>query len=269
MDKNNIRNIYVNCNTSHGRRKRRLRIYLASPIGTYASKRYDRMATMAAGHFPDAMIVPARGLYRDTPEWRARWPNKASQYDALAFFADELGFIGIGVAREIADIEALGRPVHWLNDTGDLLDPRAFVFRKQFDRWSDPTRFALVRPRKLSSRVNSTGVGQLLAEYAVMPGRPIRVAPGGNPEHAINARIDALTRLAAEERASGLDLIAEEAETEVLRLTGMLREERERVLQAVQARAESQAGGRIERDLDKIAAEVAGRAERQEPSHGT
>lgn len=95
-------------------------VYLASPIGTYHTPRYDRMLAHAGRHFPDASILPARGLYRDVADFKRRWPRLLPTLSALAFFADEAGYIGYGVWTEIRDMRRRGLPVWFLTDDGAL-----------------------------------------------------------------------------------------------------------------------------------------------------
>jgi hypothetical protein len=76
------------------------------------------MLQHAQRSFPDADIVPARGLYADSADWRTRWPREAPSYAALVFFSDPVGFIGLGTFTEIAHVGTLGKPVHFLDDRG-------------------------------------------------------------------------------------------------------------------------------------------------------
>jgi len=51
------------------------RIYIASPIATYQSPRYDQKLAQIARHFPGAEILQARHLFDSTADWRRRWPK--------------------------------------------------------------------------------------------------------------------------------------------------------------------------------------------------
>jgi hypothetical protein len=78
--------------------------------------------------FPRAEFVAARGLYRDTDDWRRRWQSECKHYgagivvtrgegrpksaDPFAGLAGE-HVVGIGVGLEIERLARLGRPVGW------------------------------------------------------------------------------------------------------------------------------------------------------------
>jgi hypothetical protein len=94
------------------------RVYLASPIQTYDSPRYERMVAMVAARFPGAEILEARALYRSHQDWLDRWPVILPTLTALAFFSDDDGYIGAGVSREIDDASAQGIDVWALTDRG-------------------------------------------------------------------------------------------------------------------------------------------------------
>jgi hypothetical protein len=96
-------------------------IYIASPVGTYDTPRYDLMIAHAQRAFPDAKLLPARGLYRDRAHWLATWPAHLARLLALVFFTDRDGSIGYGVYKEITDAQARGVPIHYLSDGGALV----------------------------------------------------------------------------------------------------------------------------------------------------
>src|SRR5262249_53204282 len=91
-----------------------LLVYVASPLSTYQTKRYDLMLAYARRHFLDADLLPARGLYRDTAHWRQSWPRQLHRITTLVFFAATDGSIGRGVVTEIEDARRHGVPVHFL-----------------------------------------------------------------------------------------------------------------------------------------------------------
>jgi hypothetical protein len=96
-------------------------IYVASPVASYDKPRYDLMIAHAQRAFPDAKVLPARGLYRDRAHWLATWPAHLARLLALVYFADLDGSIGNGVYKEIADAQARSIPVHYLSDSGALI----------------------------------------------------------------------------------------------------------------------------------------------------
>ncbi len=93
------------------------RVYIASPISTYQTPRYDRMLTEIAQHYPRAEILQARHLFQSTADWRRRWPQLLPTLTGLVFFSDVDSTIGLGVWSEIQD--AADRiPVWFLDDDG-------------------------------------------------------------------------------------------------------------------------------------------------------
>lgn len=98
----------------------RQRIYLASPLQTFNQPRYDRELAQVERHFPDAIILTARGMFRNNQEWRQGWPWLLNGLDAVVFFADDAGFVGKGTWTECMDAYRRGLPVHYLTERGDL-----------------------------------------------------------------------------------------------------------------------------------------------------
>ncbi len=94
------------------------RFYVASPVGTYRTERYDRMLARIAARFPDGELVPARGLFASNDDWRRRWPVILGTVDALCVFTDEAGWIGLGVWTEVRDATIRNLPVVVLGDDG-------------------------------------------------------------------------------------------------------------------------------------------------------
>lgn len=97
------------------------RVYVASPITTYHTARYDLMLNWITTHFPpQARLVAARDLYTSTNDWLRRWPNILAMVDAVCVFTDEDGWIGRGVWTEMRDAELSGLPVRVIGDDGTL-----------------------------------------------------------------------------------------------------------------------------------------------------
>ena len=101
------------------------RVYLASPLATYFTPRYDRTLTHAQQHFLGAEIIAARGLYATTQEWQRAWPLLVPTLTALVFFTDPQRWIGYGVWTEIKDAMHQGLSISWLTDNGLLHDWKA------------------------------------------------------------------------------------------------------------------------------------------------
>jgi len=101
----------VNFRTTPGR------VYVASSLSTYTTPAYDRNIEHIAGLFPDAEILAPRDLFRSNADWLRKWPGIVSQIDALVFFEDADGWIGLGVWTETHDALAHGIPVSLLRDS--------------------------------------------------------------------------------------------------------------------------------------------------------
>lgn len=94
------------------------RVYVASPLSTYHTPRYEAMLAHIAARFPAAEILPARDLFGSTAEWRARWPQTLASIDAICVFPDESRWVGRGVWTEVRDAAAAGLPVWVVADDG-------------------------------------------------------------------------------------------------------------------------------------------------------
>lgn len=90
------------------------RIYVASPISTYTTARYDTMLSRVRSRFPDSHILPARDLFKSNADWRRKWPVILPTLDAVVFFDDDDGCIGAGTEQEIADAQSADIPVSFL-----------------------------------------------------------------------------------------------------------------------------------------------------------
>lgn len=90
------------------------RVYVASPIQTFATPRYDASVIRIQSHFPEAEMLPAREVFVTNAEWRKCWPALLPTLDAVVFFDDEDGCIGAGTEQEIGDAWIQGTPVFFL-----------------------------------------------------------------------------------------------------------------------------------------------------------
>lgn len=96
------------------------RIYVASPLSTYSTKRYDRMLGHITTSFPEAKLLPARSLYASNRDWLCQWPDVLNSIDAVVVFTDEGGWVGHGVWTELSDAALAGLPVWIIRDDGAL-----------------------------------------------------------------------------------------------------------------------------------------------------
>jgi hypothetical protein len=96
-------------------------VYLASSMSTYDTPRYDAMIEHARQAFPDAELLPARGLYTSSAHWLATWPTHLARLTAVVFFADTDSSVGKGVFKEIEDALAAKLPVYFLYDDGGMV----------------------------------------------------------------------------------------------------------------------------------------------------
>ncbi len=100
-------------------------IYLASPISTYRdTARYVHMLDLARAAFPDAELLPAKGLYSGNESWRRTWPEHLKHITACLFFTDTDESVGLGVMTEIEDCLSHNLPVSLLQDDGSVIEYR-------------------------------------------------------------------------------------------------------------------------------------------------
>ncbi len=91
-------------------------IYLASPIPTYATVRYDRMSDLVQSRYPGETVLEARRLFTSSEDWRAQWPGIVARIARLVFFANEDGSLGAGVMRELYDARWHNVPIEFITD---------------------------------------------------------------------------------------------------------------------------------------------------------
>ncbi len=89
------------------------RTYVASPISTYETPRYDATLHRLRTLLPNAELLPARDLFTSNQDWRDHWPELLPTLKAIVFF-DDGGSIGRGVWQEIHDAQSAGLPVFYL-----------------------------------------------------------------------------------------------------------------------------------------------------------
>ncbi len=123
------------------------RVYVASPITTYQTARYDRKLDQISQHFPRAEILQSRDLFESTADWRRRRPQILPTLTDLVFFAETDRTIGLGVWSELQD--AAGCIPIWFLDDDDrwhsLDDVTVDV------TWESLSRFATVSIANSSS----------------------------------------------------------------------------------------------------------------------
>jgi len=146
-----------------------LPIYCTAPLAVHPAL-IGAVVGSFRREFPLAEFVTARGLYRDSDDWRARWPRERERYGAGIVvtrgegrpegadpFAGLVGehVVGIGVGLEIEDLDRLGRPVGW----------HAVVFPASY--WL--ARFAV----ELLPEIHSSRFARLLPAPDAQPLRPV------------------------------------------------------------------------------------------------
>lgn len=123
------------------------RLYLAASLGTFTpvvTPHYASVCHAVRAWFPAATLIEARTAFTSNADWLARWPGVLATLAGLVFLADDDGYIGRGVLREVMDAEATVLPV-WYCDDGSALHPRdALTIRT--DPYGDWRHFATVAP---------------------------------------------------------------------------------------------------------------------------
>ena len=69
------------------------RVYVASPIPTYATTRYDNFLAVVTEHHQAWEVIPARDRWRDNQDWRAGWTSLLDTLGALVAFGEPDGII--------------------------------------------------------------------------------------------------------------------------------------------------------------------------------
>jgi len=103
-------------------------IYIASPVSTYQSRRYDLMSSRVAQRYPGATIMVARGMYESSHDWRKKWPEVLPRIDEFVFFAELDGTVGMGVCKELHDADMGGIPIWYLHHDGRWFEPDVLEF---------------------------------------------------------------------------------------------------------------------------------------------
>lgn len=98
------------------------RVYVASPLHTFDTPRYGRELARIRERFPHAEILPSRGLFTCNADWKRGWPDLLTTLDALVFFADEDGYVGLSVWTELGDADERGIPIWYLAPHGRLYE---------------------------------------------------------------------------------------------------------------------------------------------------
>ena len=93
-------------------------LYLAAPLTTYNTARYDWAVSQARREFPQHVLLSARDLCTSTADWRVKWPRLLPTLDTIVFISEPDGAIGIGVFLEVAQMLARGRPAYYLAEQG-------------------------------------------------------------------------------------------------------------------------------------------------------
>jgi hypothetical protein len=89
-------------------------VYVAGPKQSYRDPRFDEAVDLARSLTADlagpTQVIDARGQFSSNDDWREKWPGMVAGIDGVVFIADQDGYIGRGVLREIEDVRAKGGP---------------------------------------------------------------------------------------------------------------------------------------------------------------
>ncbi len=97
-------------------------VYVASPLHTFSTARYNTELQRIRTHFPHADIMPARGLFTSNADRKRGWPGILTTIDALVFFADDDGYVGLGVWTELCHADERGIPIWYQAPHGRLYE---------------------------------------------------------------------------------------------------------------------------------------------------
>ncbi len=93
-------------------------IYVGSPVSLFDTPEYSQVQDLVSRMYPQDRLIFAKGLYRDSNEWLAKWPAICQEVDMLLFFTDTAGWIGKGIYTELCDIEKQGKPMYFMELDG-------------------------------------------------------------------------------------------------------------------------------------------------------
>jgi hypothetical protein len=178
---------------------------LAGPRPPYVAARvvdYDHPLMPEAERWlrqalPGSLLVFARGRYRDTDHWRRRWPQEREGFGGLVLATwSPLHAIGLGMARELADMRRLGRPIAWLRlaeRNGALAAALVDCFRisaSPAETFDDAGRIETTRRAEsfsptVAGRILDLGAGAELRTPEPPP--PLRPLPGSRADFAARA----------------------------------------------------------------------------------
>ncbi len=96
-------------------------VYVASPITTYPTRRYERMLARVRARFPDCRVLAARDMGFTPANWPRRWARILLRLDHLIAFPGRSRVIGAGVLKELFDAQVFGIPTHVLTDEGAFI----------------------------------------------------------------------------------------------------------------------------------------------------
>jgi len=119
----------------------RIGTYLASPLSTYGTTRYDRILALLRATYPNEPILEPRFLFTRHNDWRSRWPSIVCSIARVVFFANDDRSLGAGVVREIHDARWHGVPTAFAADDGALVS----TYTLDFTSADDPGHVAFVR----------------------------------------------------------------------------------------------------------------------------
>jgi len=130
----------ANAASDDGPSSHRTGTYLASPIPTYGTARYDRIIALVRVMYPNELLLEPCHLLANHEEWRTRWPGIVGSIARLVFFANDDASLGAGVLRELHDARWQNVPIEFASDDGTLVSTYALEFTSA----DDPARVAFV-----------------------------------------------------------------------------------------------------------------------------
>jgi hypothetical protein len=121
------------------------RVYVAAPVLSYGTKKYDEAIRNLRRLFPNAELVEARNVFRNTDDWKRRWPEVLPTIDRVVFIAGPERLLGGGVMAEIVDARLRNVPVDYLDERGELHPAQDLAL--ELLAMGDPFRVARVAVR--------------------------------------------------------------------------------------------------------------------------
>ena len=124
------------------------RLYIASPLPTYRTQRYERRLAAIVGQFPGVEILQPRLLFTNNAHWCTARPSLIKTLHGVVVFPDTDGTIGLGTFTEVSDAQTRGIRVWYLNNRHRFREAFDLAIIDDGQSWRKYARILSVRDAK-------------------------------------------------------------------------------------------------------------------------